>query len=109
MPNRTRLALELFLLFIAPPILMFCGMLPRAPFPYLLAGFIGSLVVLRRDGTFDQRTLLNWRARGLRPAVMEALALSVGVLVLGVLLEPASVLQFPLTRPGVSTNCGKTG
>ena len=101
MSKRSLLALELILVFVAPPTLIFYGVLPRRPLPYLLVGFLCALVYLRKDSGFDGRTLIRWRGADGRRAVLEACALALGVLGLGVLLEPEKVLLFPQTRPGL--------
>jgi len=51
--------IELLGIFVAAPILMYERVLPNWPMPFLLLTMIWALLVLRNDGSFDQKLLVQ--------------------------------------------------
>jgi len=100
---RLLLALEFLSIFIGVPLLIFYGILPNLPIPYLLVGAFAAFFVLQQDPSFDSSQLLS--ARGIAPNLPVLLlrdAVFLALLGLGVRLF-APQLLFSLVRhaPGV--------
>ena len=55
---------ELLGVFVAVPLLMYEGVLPNWPIPFLLLGMIWALLVLRRDASFDRQLLVRREGLG---------------------------------------------
>src|ERR1700741_2938402 len=59
MPQLLLLALEFSFLFIAVPLLIFYGVLPNLPIPYLLVAAAAAFLILRYDSSFDPAKLIS--------------------------------------------------
>jgi uncharacterized protein len=54
------LALEFSVIFVGLPLLIYFRVLPNQPIPYLLAGGLVVLLLLRHDPTFNAQRLFTW-------------------------------------------------
>jgi len=70
---------ELFV-FVAVPLLMYEGVLPNWPIPFLLLGMIWALFILGRDPSFDRRRLV--RREGLGAGFRSRLLVDLALLLL---------------------------
>jgi uncharacterized protein len=94
---------ELLCVYFAPPLLMYGRILPNWPIPFLLLAFVGALLVLRRDTSFDQKLLVQnaGAGPGLRAALLRDIPL---LLLLGLavwLAAPKLLFSLIKNAPGI--------
>ena len=97
------LVLELILVFLGFPLLIYWRVLPNWPIPFLVAVTVGALLVLRRDAEFDRKNVYQvsgiWKGTGgilLRDALLMVL---LGVVVWR--FAPQLLFSFIKASPGL--------
>ncbi len=92
MTRRLQLILELVLIFIAFPVVIYLRLVPNLPIPYLLGVALFAFLVLWRDPQFELRSLVRWRWREATPHLWPILLRDLACLAL---LALATRLFYP--------------